>query len=234
MDKDLRVSLVAAGAAALLSALIGVIAGVAFLALFFRALLGGLLFGGAVYGCILLLRKNLPGLFEAKGDESGAQGQAMGAGVDIVLPEEAVSAEAYSPIDSAAGFDESPSPRRRATAGEGEEEAAELAPLDEDSLLEPERPQRTESTRESAAREASGRDRGPSSGFEDLDVLPDLEGFSDAFTSAEFSSSRDGTQGNGDETNYHKNSGSRSGQEGLDPAALAQAVRTILKRDQKG
>lgn len=232
MDKDLRVSLVAAAAAALLSALIGVIAGVAFLALVLRALMGGLIFGGAVYGCILLLRKNLPGLFEAKGAESGAAGaqdQARGSSIDIVLPEEAVSAESFSPLEGVAGFDEPSPPRRRAPAGEGDEEAAELAPVDEDSLLEPEKTRPVEPSREAA------RDRGLSAGFEDLDVLPDLEGFSDAFTSAEFSSSREGAgSAKGDETSYHKNSGSRPGQEGLDPAALAQAVRTILKRDQKG
>ena len=79
--------------------------------------------------------------------------------------------------------------------------------------------------------------RRPSAGFDDLDVLPDLEGFSDSFTASEFASggsSSTASQGGASYAGSASSSGSRQGQEGLDPAMLAQAVRTILKRDQKG
>jgi len=60
VEKDLRASLVAACAAAALSALVGIIAGVGFPILFLRALIGGLLLGAAVFGGISLLRRAVP------------------------------------------------------------------------------------------------------------------------------------------------------------------------------
>jgi hypothetical protein len=73
--------------------------------------------------------------------------------------------------------------------------------------------------------------------FDDLDVLPDLEGFSDSFAAPEFRDpgpSGDAPTG-GDFVRPSGKSGLRTaGGEDLDPVALAQAVRTILKRDQKG
>ena len=58
--------------------------------------------------------------------------------------------------------------------------------MDETSLLDPD-----DGARGVAAIPFDpGYDRAlrPSAGFDDLDVLPDLEGFSDAFTASEFSS----------------------------------------------
>jgi hypothetical protein len=98
-----------------------------------------------------------------------------------------------------------------------------------------------EASPRAAARPADpAEDRGSRQpgGFDELDVLPDLDGFTDSFTASEFSS---GGSSNGDRAErmpaVPSGGGSRSsrtGQEGADPAALAQAVRTILKRDQKG
>jgi hypothetical protein len=78
------------------------------------------------------------------------------------------------------------------------------------------------------------KDSRPSGGYEDLDVLPDLEGYSDSFNASEFASG--GAPSSKDSKGHAGQSGpgGRSGQEGFDPASLAQAVRTILKRDQKG
>jgi hypothetical protein len=97
-----------------------------------------------------------------------------------------------------------------------------------------------EASPRAAARPADpAEDRGSRQpgGFDELDVLPDLDGFTDSFTASEFSSG--GSGGDRSERMPPVPSGggsrpSRSGQEGADPAALAQAVRTILKRDQKG
>ena len=64
MDTELRASLVAAGAAAALSALVGLVSRVGFFVLAGRALIGGLLFGALVYGAVRLARSSLPGLGE--------------------------------------------------------------------------------------------------------------------------------------------------------------------------
>ena len=115
----------------------------------------------------------------------------------------------------------------------GGEEAADLASISEASLLEPEGFGGDENT---ALPSNFGAERGTGSsgGIDDLDVLPDLESYSDSFTASDFALG--GPPSNNNTKGYvgHGGSAARPGQEGLDPAALAQAVRTILKRDQKG
>ncbi len=244
MDKDLRASLVAAGSAAALSALIGLFAGVGFGTLVFRALLCAILIGVAVYGGILLLRNLLPGVLtegdDAEDFDALSGGDEKGTNIDIVLPGEAASSASFAGPEgisgyaaagrSGGGFD------RAGFGGERpdlDETAAELTPVDETSLLDSDD---GEGRGVAAIPINPGYDRAlrPSAGFDDLDVLPDLEGFSDAFTASEFSSG-----GSSDAVGPAKGggqglSGSKAGPEGLDPASLAQAVRTILKRDQKG
>jgi hypothetical protein len=238
VDKDLRVSLVAAGAASALSALVGLIAGVGFLTLLFRALVGGIVIGGAAFGVILLLKQAMPGLLEGGGDsldEAIGGESAKGANLDIVLPGEGPTAEAFAPEgEEGEGFATleslGPGPRRGEAA---EEDAADMSPVDGASLLEPEGP-----AGEAAALPAvppPERDRTASPGFDELDVLPDLEGFSDSFTASEFSSGGSASESAQQQVHAgHVGSASRSGQDGFDPASLAKAVRTILKRDQKG
>jgi hypothetical protein len=244
VDKDQRASLVAAGAAAALSVLVGAIAGVGFLTIILRALLGGLVIGAAVYGGIILLRKLVPGLLDgsadaAEDDSLSGEDALRGSNVDIVLPGEAASPEAFASADEASQryYSEAPSAFAAAKGGFGagtpDEEATEISPVDDASLLESEGP----SVEPIAAVPSSvGREGGrrPSTGFEDLDILPDLEGFSDSFAASEFSSG--GSSGGSPVKGYQAQGGSgqKQGQDGMDPAALAQAVRTILKRDQKG
>lgn len=246
MDSDLRASLVAAGAAAALSALVGMIAGVGFFILLLRALVGGLFIGAAVYGGIVLLKRTLPGLFDSEispGRESGIEPLAapeMGANVDIVLPGE--GAELYSAEPEPLVSRPAPSGGRQndelPAAGSEAEEAEETAYIDGPGLLEPE-----EVAFESEAAipiESAGGVGGKRSavGFDELDVLPDLDGFSDSFTASEFSSGGSSAErSNGESPAVSKRGVSpapRNAQGNLDSVALAQAVRTILKRDQKG
>ncbi len=249
MDKDLRASLVAAGSAATLSALVGIIAGVGFFTLLLRAIVGALLIGGAVYGGIILLRTMVPGLFssaeaEADFDPLVSDELEKGGNVDIVLPGEAIGPESFIGPDEAPAYTHGgrssmaasgPVPGHRTADAVLDEEADELSPVDEASLLDAEG-----SEGAGAAAMPSGvvpdKGRRPSAGFDDLDVLPDLEGFSDSFTASEFASGGSSAAAS-QPASYGgtaSSSGSRQGQDGLDPAALAQAVRTILKRDQKG
>jgi hypothetical protein len=245
VDNDLRASLVAAGAAAALSALVGVLAGVGFLALVFRAALGGILIGAAVYGAAALLRKTVPGLLSQDGAAAVAGGEAMGKGgkVDILLPGEEDSTESFviegaSQRYSPDGLPIDGQDAILASAGldaEGEavdEDAIEISPVDTASLLGPEEP---DGKAEAAipANSAPAKGQPASVGFDELDILPDLEGFSDSFTASEFSSS--GSLAESAARGFGGQGASEQlGQEKLDPASLAQAVRTILKRDQKG
>jgi hypothetical protein len=230
VDKDLRASLVAAGAAAALSALVGIIAGVGFFALFLRALIGGLFLGAAVYGGIVVLRRSVPGILDH--DENSAADAAsellgasdLGANVDIVLPGE-------EPEPDALVSDAEPFVAKLFPEGE-----ADPGFVEEGSLLEPEE-QIAEAEPAIPGNAGAEKDRRPSLGFDELDVLPDLDGFTDSFTASEFAfggSSAERSDRNLSGSSSGGSSGSRAGQEGLDPATLAHAVQTILKRDQKG
>jgi hypothetical protein len=238
VEKDLRASLVAACAAAALSALVGIIAGVGFFVLILRALIGGTLLGAAVYGGITLLRKAVPGILESDyGSEAeivpgSVPDPEIGGHVDIVLPEEA--AEVDSLEDDAEPLAAKAFPEGDADSGF----APEAGLLETDGSATEVEPAIPAGAGARASLNAGAeRERHAPSGFDELDVLPDLDSFSDSFTASEFAfggssaerAERSSAMGSGGGS-----SGSKPGQEGLDPAALAQAVRTILKRDQKG
>ncbi len=249
MDKDLRASLSAAGAAAALSALVGVIAGVGVLSLFLRALGCGVFVGASTYGIILLLRKTVPGLPELVrgGEPSADPDPERGSRVDIVLPGEeldlgSLSGEGASPERGAAV------PGNEPGRAPDDDEPSEVSELGDEALLdaEPAGPEAESAIPPASAagagqgalpvsRNAGDKERRSAVGFDELDVLPDLDGFTDSFTASEFSSG--GLASEGSERQPRASGGGsapRPGQEGLDPASLAQAVRTILKRDQKG
>ena len=238
METKLRASLVAAGAATVLSAFVGVIRGVDFFTLFLRAIVGGLCIGAGVFGAILLLQKMVPGLFSKAQDatepedfhEIDAQ---SGTNVDIVLPgdESLVDYPDPSPRGEPSLDLHISSPKNGSGRVERMDEATELLSEEEASLLEPEG---NEGDSQTALPLSEGAENHSSGSVDDLDVLPDLEGYSDSFTSSEFASS--GSASNNVAKGYNGQGGStsRPGQEGFDPASLAQAVRTILKRDQKG
>lgn len=255
MDTDLRASLVAAAAAAVLSVLVGVVAGVGLLAIILRAVLGGALFGVLVYGCIYLARRSLPGFSFAGGERleaevPGEEPDERGHAVDIVLPGEGPAGAGVeeAPIEELASVDarrddarletlplatseplSSSSPRT--AAGRSPMSAPETgsAPEDVASLLGPDG--HAESPVAVPTPEAPGL-----SSFDDLDVLPDLDGFSDSFAPAEFHGAAEDSSSAPRAPSSRGASGPAGSlrTESLDPASLAQAVRTILKRDQKG
>jgi hypothetical protein len=234
VDRDLRASLVAACAAAALSALIGIIAGIGLLVLVLRAVVGGGFIGAAVYGGIVLVKKYLPGLLDAEGSaglESSSEPAAvpeMGANVDIVLPGDSTLP------GMSEGSAEPPGQGRAASSpGSVEEEA-----IDEPSLLEPEDEASATALPAEAGRNGGARS---GSGLDELDVLPDLDGFSDSFTASEFASGGSPSERQDGRPAAMPSSIAaasasvpRTAQGNLDSVALAQAVRTILKRDQKG
>jgi hypothetical protein len=229
VDADLRASLYVAGAAAATSIVIGAFAGVLFLPLIVRALIGGSLVGALVFGAFALIRRFLPGLLPGQSQDaeatdsvfsSGEGESTAGSRVDIVLP----GGDLERSSDLAA---------EGSPVGGVEEVRAGIEDIDaenaeEISLIDAEEP----AGRESAAVSippAPSHASSMTESLEDLDVLPDLDGFTDSFAAAEFSSS-----GGVLPSAKAEEQSSPRVSDGLDPATLAKAVRTILKRDQKG
>lgn len=241
MDSSLRASAFAGLGAFALSIIVAAFSRVPFGALLLRALLSGLAFAGLFYGAIMLLRRFLPELFsDATSSAYAGQDASLGSVVDIVLPggdaerdlqelepgdkpRNADQAELESlPVDQPAPIAE---PRREsAAAGELELEVANL---------------RSESFVSSDPGEApspGGAPR-PSVSLDELDTLPDLDGFSDAFTTTQ--AGDDEAAGSGvDASRLMGPSDSMptagAPDAGRDPAVLAKAVQTLLRKDQKG
>lgn len=226
METDLRASLIASGVAALLSVLVGLVSGVGALALFVRALLGGLGFGAFVFGALSLLRRFVPELFESQAEAFPTTGTS----VDIVLPGDLpeggetleVGAEASESVPAAPSR---PAPRaRRSRQGADLVEEAEEIDFGSESLLEDSVP----------VDGPPGPPPLPAAGgggsFDELDVLPDLEALSGGFSPLAGEA-----QGEApldlDESPPSRPQGGRGSD--ADPMVLAQAVRTLLKRDQE-
>jgi hypothetical protein len=256
VDTDLRASLVAATAAAVLSALVGIISGVGVVALLLRAVLGGVLFGALFYGAMFLARSYLPGLSlgAEKPEAYRSEEEGRGGAVDIVLPEEgpegefaagtfredtrreeARREEPAGPLEprtletvAAASHTDTAPAQHSAIAGTGRPFDQEGEPEELGSLIGP------EETDEPAAALPLAAAPGLSS-FDDLDVLPDLDGFSDSFAPAEFhNGAAESSVSAAPRAASSRGASGSLRTESLDPASLAQAVRTILKRDQKG
>jgi len=237
VETDLRASLIASGAAALLSILVGLVSGVGALALFLRALAGGLAFGAIVFGALFLMRRFVPDLFEGQGESIPESGNS----VDIVLPgdlpegsevfnSESVVGDAVDIGDSAAS---SPVQARSVRQPTGDRKARQAVDLVEEaeevgygteSLLE------DVGTADGLAASPPPPSSGGPGGFDDLDVLPDLESLSYGFSPMAGEAQGEGSQ------DFRETRPSRSeGGKGTDadPMALAKAVRTLLKRDQE-
>jgi hypothetical protein len=243
-----------AGAAFLLSLLVGLIARNPFGVVLLRAFLLAVLFAGLGGGARFLIAKFLPDLLSGAGVPSVAQTEEgeRGSRVNIVLPEESVSggrvseARAAATADGNAGsYDEPtgagepatpeeaqalselageladempPTGYRGAEAGRSPDEVAEAEseyePVDEEEVVEMEHA-------------ALGGSSAP------LDSLPDISGIEMATEEQPAASSGPRTpwRAGGKETPSDAMKGALSGQ---DPVTLAKAIRTVLKKDEKG
>jgi len=250
VDSDLKASLIASGSAAALSAIVGWIFRVPFGTLAIRAIIGAIVFGAMVFGAIFLVRRFLPELLggskSASSDEEYSSSEELGQAVNIVLPGgsdeelgefESVSSssepEELAPLefaDSSAGESSGlrVQPKQATSARVVTDEYSE-AELSGASLIDEERPT-------GVSRRAASSPVTPSldaMGIDDLDDLPDLDSLSDGFAETSGEGGTYNTTGGG------AGAGIRSGEHGrggsdADPATLALAVRTLLKRDQKG
>ncbi len=249
-----RTAAFAAGIGFVLSLFSGLIGGVTFGALLFRAVVAALIVGAGGVGIEQVLRRYLPELFSAA---TGAEspGEMQGGNVEIVLEE-----DEYSPHDEApAGDSGGAAGEDRLPADRGDEAASASGARDEsrrgslghleDSLVdevteelggeEPESLREGDEDAEFIPADAddeneSSRD-GPSvSGWDDdeddtdlseLDSLPDLESLGDF--------SKDvGTGGSAARSSGVGRSGGGDSPE-QDPSVMAKALQTMLNRDER-
>jgi hypothetical protein len=200
-----------------------------------RAVVFGVLFAALTYLVIMLLRRFIPELF----DESlEVQVPESGRMVDIVLPGEesdsdASAAEQIDYLDRGdigravdvlpdSGTQSDPEGvvysqvRNGPETGNLEQEVREIS---NNGLID----------RTAAPGQGEDRRLRPVVSLDQLDVLPDLDGLSDAFSIVPDS------DGDSEPAGFKPNASSPvGGTNGADPVALAKAVQTLLRRDQKG
>ena len=205
MKFDWRVSAVAAGAAFVLSLLIGIIAGVAFGALLFRAILWAVLFGGGAAGVIAVLDRFLPELRQSLSQPKTQETDAPESGsVDIVVDEDLLGEG--SPI-SVAG-----------DPGGPEDDIEELDAADPDEEgggVDPDSPLAAATGGEESGDEPETLEEAPPEAAS-AGSLPDIGGFAGSFEESGASEMPAEPAEGSDE----------------DAASMARAIRTVLKREE--
>jgi len=270
-----KTAAICAGAAFLLSLLVGLITRNPFGVVLLRAFLLAVLFAVLGGGVRLVIAKYLPDLLSGAAGPSAAphDGEGRGSRVNIVLPEEsglggggvgarpAASAAEERPVpyDEPSGSGEPTSAEEAQALGELAGEIAEELPAEEsagyhggESAGYGEGESAGYRSDESAGYRSEAEEAGPEYEPVDegeavggghaelgrssatLDALPDISGIDTAAEeqSAAPSSPRTPWRADGGkETPADAMKGALSGQ---DPATLAKAIRTVLKKDEKG
>lgn len=194
----------------LLSFFVGIIGGILFGTLLVRALLWGLLFSFLGGGLYYLISRYLPEMLSGSGSKSADAGN-----IDITLPEE---------NPHLATGDEEP---LETFEGDGTEEASGGIPLAEEVEESPLRAAGPSDSRPGDGEEAEEEEDSLYSPVEEdapSDELPELDG--DIF---------EGGQPLPDRPPARRTTADSSGAlGGADPAEIARAIRTALRKDQKG
>lgn len=202
------------------SALIGAIAGVSFGAIVVRALLTGVLLGAGSVGVMIVAERLLPGLFDSEGSgirldtDSEAASDGTGGTVDIVVDDdgEAEYADFGTDRESGAGMVE-----------EVHEESADIGAMTDE-----------------VAAEDGGHGRFDVAAGS-LDEMPDIGAFASSFVSTPVSTAPaaadDDESENVFEPAFPEEASANDGKVGSggpnDPAHIAKAIRTMLKRDNR-
>ena len=235
--------------ALLLSLLIGLIAGNPFGAAILRAFLLCLLFAGLGVGARLVARTYLPELVTAPEGSQPETEAVRGRNVDIVLPEEnGISRQTPRADTESGGADgvdeplgdtdelsqEVVSPSEEQALGEIADELAEELP----SATEQSAPEADELSVDGAEGRGSTGKGGPSGSAvgEDLDDLPDISNLEMASEEPQgmTGSSAGGRSSRGAVRGEKPGDALRGAVSGQDPATIARAIRTVLKKDEKG
>jgi hypothetical protein len=239
-----KIAAVFAAGAFILSLITGLVAGNPFGVVIFRALLFGVVFAALGAGLRYVVKKFLPELLTqstakpvaAPPDESARRGTK----VDIVLPEESPPLQDLYGAEArgAQGSEAEPETMEALEGEPGEGDApqteAEAAALGElaSELAEELPPEEGQETLEAAegtdAGEALEGDVGAGQGDTDVDSLPDIANLETSDEPEEKGRSSSRRKAGTPEDAVR---GAVSGQ---DPATIARAIRTVLRRDEKG
>lgn len=221
-----KFAVLAAATAALLSILVGLFGRVSAGYLFFRALISGLVFGALTAGMEVLGRKFLPELFSGiSGESETPEEHEVGAEVDIVVDDDEPSVFVASGDDgtSAETGEEEP-PVMELTESPEEDGGAQV--FDSGEFGPDER-----ASEVSVLQDVESGDTEPPPEPSRKGDLPDIEDFSGSF---------EGIKGNAGVVDSINSSKARNLQavdsleKENDPATMAQAIRTILHKDQEG
>ncbi|MDR1144308.1 MAG: hypothetical protein LBK77_08870 [Spirochaetaceae bacterium] len=210
---------IAAGAAFVLSLLIGLVSGTGFLVLLLRALFFGALFFGLSCLVSWLLGQYVPELLNGAEDDPGMSGPGS-----IVNIREGPVVGAF-PQDSSDVVDDiggRPSARARQNPGN--------IPLDQEEKVDY---TDTQDISDGLGNFSSGGFAGSSSGPE---AFPDMDGLSETFTPQPEGFDAGAVSFDTPEPRRpHSSLGSKTTLKGdFNPKELAQAIQTVLKKDEKG
>ncbi len=242
--KNWKVTAGSAGFAFLLSLLIGVISGVSFGVAFFRAILGGIVFGSLAYGAIFLIRKYLPELgktIAGEQDDVTTEG-----GVDIVIEDENPPSHPYAGTMDAVPSEtgekgesgsENESGETELSGSEDYDGSEEIPPAEEEEDSGTGFVEEVEELSDTVSKKASGEEEevGELESVEEdenttIDSLPDIDSLSDTFavTGAGEEEGEDALTSS--QTDSSIDSVDVAG-ERQDPRVIAKAVQTMMKKD---
>jgi len=235
VDSSIRVSAGVGLGALALSIIVAGFSRIPLGTLVLRAVVFGVLFAALTYLVILLFRRYLPELFD---EGSAVQTSQTGRVVDIVLPGEESDVDA-TPVENVDYLDQGDiaAAVRASTVADDQSDPdvevyGQIKSGQETGNLEQEvRDISSGGLMEdaTASSQADAKRLRPVVSLDQLDVLPDLDGLSDAFSIA-----LDMGDG-GEPAGFKPEANSGAGRtNGADPATLAKAVQTLLRRDQKG
>jgi hypothetical protein len=235
VDSGIRVSAGVGLGALALSIIVAGFSRIPLGTLVLRAVVFGLLFAALTYLVIMLFRRFLPELFE---ESLELQAPESGRMVDIVLPGEESDLEASS-VEQVDYLDQGDIGRAVGVLPNGESRAepevavySQVRNGTEAGNLEQEvREISNDGLIDGAAASGQGDAKRlrPIVTLDQLDVLPDLDGLSDAFSIAP------DPDGSSEPAGFKPEALPVAGRtNGADPATLAKAVQTLLRRDQKG
>ena len=228
---DKKIVLWSAAFAAILAFISGLFGRVTFAVVLFRTLLSAAAFGVFSFGIAFLLKQFIPELFETA-VESAAGGQSAGesehadtshsgGNLNIVL-------EGEEPSFTIEGGEDS-----SGSTQTGDSDNEFIEEIREDDVQETGgsgQKSASENTVQSSTSEEPGDILDDYGDISDVDTLPDLEEFSDSFESV--AASQDGDTFSEKSRDSDNKVDMLEGQH--DPATVAKAVRTIIRRDQEG
>ncbi len=208
----------------ILSFSIGLLSGVTFFVVLFRAVVSGAGFSGLVYLISLVVKKYLPELLTVtKGGKEASKVNPEGENIDILLDDEGY------PVDASSGEE-----NRESAGEEAEEGEASEAEFEEEFIEEV--PEAESSDTAVPPDTDSGEYTDIHDVEEDIDELPDLDVFEGSF-----GSSLNGADGGEEAENFPGPQRSKGGADAIDilggehdTGSMAKAVRTILKKDREG